>query len=70
MAKYTDVNEHGSDLLKGHAFTMSTCRFAASTFVLGPVVLNGQDFLTWFLVLTVAFWVVVAAVAAVNGKRR
>ena len=44
--------------------------FAASTFVLGPVPLTGVGFLTWFLTVTVAFWVVVGAVTLADRQRR
>lgn len=42
--------------------------FAASTFVLGPAPLTGVAFLTWFLIVTAAFWGLVAAVAVATRK--
>jgi membrane protease YdiL (CAAX protease family) len=43
--------------------------FAASTFALGPLPLAGADFLTWFLTVTLAFWLLVGAVAVASRKR-
>jgi hypothetical protein len=46
---------------------MHASLIVSTTPILLPA-MTGVAFLTWFLVLTVALWVVVAAVAVANGK--
>jgi membrane protease YdiL (CAAX protease family) len=48
---------------------MHTSLIASTLFVLAPAAMAGVVYLTWSLALAAAFWMAVAAVAAVNGRQ-
>jgi len=50
------------------AMLMHASLIASTIFTLAPVA-TGMTFLTWFLVLTVALWIVVAVVTISNGRQ-
>jgi hypothetical protein len=50
------------------AVLMHASLIVSTTPILIPA-MTGAIFLTWFLVLTVALWVVVGAVAVANGRQ-